>query len=276
MQALTAAATALEAYFTAIHTRNATLLRTVWHPSASLAGLDASGNLVTNDAEGLFAQVGSGDAHPESFARFDRVLAIEQSSPKTVLAKVQVAVPSSKLADGAPVIFTDFLSLVDFGSDAPRFQIVSKIYSFVGIDAPFEGAGFEDPKATPDAAELAAAAQTYLDGNRGGSKIMGQVVHPEAKIMGLVDGDLNIARCPDFLAMLDAPDWNPGDRPEFDKVLSISKLGPHAAAMNLQIACGGTLYHDHLAMLRVQGKWQILFKTWTAAPLASCEAAKGA
>ena len=46
--------------------------------------------------------------------------------------------------------------------------------------------------------------------------------------------------------------------------------------MNLQIACGGTLYHDHLAMLRVQGKWQILFKTWTAAPLASCEAAKGA
>ena len=60
------------------------------------------------------------------------------------------------------------------------------------------------------------------------------------------------------------------------EVLSISKLGPHAAAMNLQIACGGTLYHDHLAMLRVQGKWQILFKTWTAAPLASCEAAKGA
>ncbi len=53
-----------------------------------------------------------------------------------------------------------------------------------------------------------------------------------------------------------------------DRILSIDKSGAESALVRLQIAIGPKLFTDYLSLLRLDGRWQIISKTYTYVPIA--------
>lgn len=48
-----------------------------------------------------------------------------------------------------------------------------------------------------------------------------------------------------------------------DRILSIDMSGPEAALVKLQIAIGPKLFTDYLSLLKLDGRWKIVSKTYT-------------
>ncbi len=57
-----------------------------------------------------------------------------------------------------------------------------------------------------------------------------------------------------------------------DKILSIDKSGPEAALAKVQIAIGDKNFTDYLSLLKLDGRWQIISKTYTYVPRAEAAA----
>ena len=58
---------------------------------------------------------------------------------------------------------------------------------------------------------------------------------------------------------------SPKDRnqPRYDRIISIDISGPEAALAKVQTAYGDRFFTDYLSLLKIEGRWQIITKTFT-------------
>ena len=58
---------------------------------------------------------------------------------------------------------------------------------------------------------------------------------------------------------------SPKDRnqPRYDQIISIDISGPEAALAKVQIAYDDQFFTDYLSLLKIDGRWQIITKTFT-------------
>ena len=112
----------LRDYFDGFYASDVDLLRGVFHPNCHLLSA-TDGPLADDDMAAVYVRV-SGRTPPAAVnqKRLDRVLSIDKAGPEAALAKVQIAI--------GPKLFTDYLNLLRIDG---RWQIVSKIYSYVPI-----------------------------------------------------------------------------------------------------------------------------------------------
>ncbi|KAK3278276.1 hypothetical protein CYMTET_13771 [Cymbomonas tetramitiformis] len=242
----------LAAYSDALHNRCKTRLSEVWHPSCHLKRLSEDGTLVDIDAVRFAAIVGSGEASagPEVWGR-DRVQSISFLSSHVALAKVQVTLP--------PKTYTDFLSLLRLG-EAGQWLIISKVFTSI----PEHQLSYEDAAGMAQSQnEIAEAIEIYFRANHASDMdLMSQVMHPTCSLYSCEDGHLNERDRATFYR--DAAARPPSDGCGYDKIISIDKSGPHSAVATVQIGFPtiGRLFTDHLSLLRIEGRWMIVSKTY--------------
>jgi hypothetical protein len=53
-----------------------------------------------------------------------------------------------------------------------------------------------------------------------------------------------------------------------DRILSIDRSGPESSLAKVQLAIGPKLFTDYLSLLKIDGRWQIVSKTFTYVPIA--------
>lgn len=119
-------------------------------------------------------------------------------------------------------------------------------------------------------AEIAEALQLYFDGfHEGDVDTLRKVFHPNAHLYsspdgGLVDDDMTAvyARVEGRVA--------PAAKGEKrnDRILSIDRSGPESALAVVQITIAPKLFTDYLSLLKIDGRWQIISKTFTFVPMA--------
>jgi hypothetical protein len=112
----------LQDYFDGFYASDVDTLKGVFHPSCHLMS-STDGPLADDDMDAVYARVAGRRAPAaDNQKRLDAVLSIDKAGPEAALAKVQIAI--------GPKLFTDYLNILHIDG---RWQIVSKIYSFVPI-----------------------------------------------------------------------------------------------------------------------------------------------
>ena len=117
--------------------------------------------------------------------------------------------------------------------------------------------------------EIAHALNNYLDGfYEGDVEMLRQIFHPAAHLYSATDGLLVNDGMEAVYARVEARP-SPASKAErrHDRILSIDKSGPESALAKVQIAIAPKLYTDYLSMLNLDGRWQIISKTFTHVPL---------
>lgn len=118
--------------------------------------------------------------------------------------------------------------------------------------------------------EIATAIQAYFDGFHTGDvgKLRG-IFHDSAHLYSAPDGALADDDMTAVYARVEgrvAPAAK--GEPRHDRILSIDRSGPESALVVVQISIAPKLYTDYLSLLKIDGRWRIISKTFTAAPLA--------
>ena len=98
---------------------------------------------------------------------------------------------------------------------------------------------------------------------------MKRIFHPQCRLSSAADGivsDLDIETY--YARVKDRPSPRSLNQPRYDAILGILASGEGAATAMLRTARAPRLYTDFLHLLRVDGRWQIIAKTysWTAMP----------
>ena len=264
------AAATVQRYFDANHGIDAEALRPFFR--ATLKGVGPDGTLAMRSPEEFMdvvtAPKGDEFRTPEIMA-MDKILSMEQTSKDTILCKVQVATPSYPMNGGEPVVFTDFLSLVRVQGE---WIIASKVFAWAPLTAPFEGYGYaEDVDMTVAHGEIAEQLQHYLKGGSSepSEATLRKVFHPSTVLKGVSDGSLVELDGEAFLGSVGAHEGEPAptDGVEYNKILRIDKAGKDVAAATVMVAGGGKIYMDHLSLLKLEGTWMIVHKTFAGIPL---------
>ena len=118
--------------------------------------------------------------------------------------------------------------------------------------------------------EIARALDAYFDGFYDGDVgKLERIFHPNAHLYSAADGplmddpmDAVYARVRDR-----TPPASRRQRRE-DRILTIDRSGPEAALAKVQLAIGEKLFTDYLTLLKIDGRWQIISKTYTYVPVA--------
>lgn len=122
--------------------------------------------------------------------------------------------------------------------------------------------------------EIAEALRQYFDGfYEGDTGKLRRIFHPNAHLYSAADGPLADDDMETVYARV-AGRASPASRGEtrLDRILSIDKSGPESALVKLQIAIGPKLFTDYLSLLKIDGRWQIISKTYTYQLLAQAKA----
>jgi len=123
----------------------------------------------------------------------------------------------------------------------------------------------------PDAVhEIVDALQDYFDGFYAGDVArLQQVFHPNCHLYSAADGSLADDDMTAVYARVEARE-NPASRGDVrhDRILTIDRSGPECAFVKLQIAIAPKLFTDYLTLVKLDGRWQIITKTYTHVPLA--------
>lgn len=90
-----------------------------------------------------------------------------------------------------------------------------------------------------------------------------RVFHPKASVIGHFGGELEFASLEDFIAA--TADAKTGDKPFEYRVDGLVLVGD-TAVITVGGYCFGTWFTDHLSMLKLDGHWRIVAKTFYAHP----------
>ncbi len=122
--------------------------------------------------------------------------------------------------------------------------------------------------------EITGALRNYFDGfYECDVDKLKAVFHPACHLFSAADGPLSDDDMETVYARVagrEAPASRGDGR--LDRVLSIDKSGPEAALAKVQIAIGEKCFTDYLSLLKIDGRWQIVSKTYTWVPLAEARA----
>ena len=121
-------AEALTKYFDGAHNVEPELTRSIWHPEvAQLKGVGDDGQIIVVEPRKYLENIAAGAAGSTDsiVLAADKIVSIEFTSPRTVLARVEVADPLD--ADGHATVYTDFISMVDITGCG--WTVVSKVFA---------------------------------------------------------------------------------------------------------------------------------------------------
>ena len=117
--------------------------------------------------------------------------------------------------------------------------------------------------------EITEALRPYFDGfYQGDIATLKKIFHPDAHLYSATDGPLQddpMDAVYQRVADREAPAARGQKR--LDKILSIDKSGDESALVKVQIAIGEKLFTDYLSLLKLDGRWQIISKTYTYVPI---------
>jgi Putative lumazine-binding len=108
------------------------------------------------------------------------------------------------------------------------------------------------------------AIKTYLDGlHEGDADKLAAVFHPTSALTGLTDGKLVITPRDKWLeAVRNRPSPKASGLSRHDHILSIDIVGPAMAQVKLKCAIPPKFFTDELAMLKIDGRWQVAQKVF--------------
>lgn len=121
--------------------------------------------------------------------------------------------------------------------------------------------------------DILAAAQVYLDGlYEGDTAKIRQVFHPASSLFA-VAGDGKLVNMPreEWCKMVESrpsPKAN-GQGREHERILSVDITGLNTAQVKLNCAILPRLFTDYLSLIRLDGRWQVISKTFVAETLPS-------
>ena len=114
--------------------------------------------------------------------------------------------------------------------------------------------------------EILEVVQVYLDGlYEGDTAKLRQAFHPASSLFASVDGKLVHVPREDWCKMVEgrpAPKAK-GQGREHDRILSVDMTGPDTAMVKLNCAILPRLFTDYLSLIRLDGRWQIISKTYS-------------
>jgi hypothetical protein len=118
--------------------------------------------------------------------------------------------------------------------------------------------------------DISNALAPYFDGfYQGDIGALKRIFHANAHLYTASDGPLQDDPMDAVYARVEGRTPPAADRQKrLDKILSIDKSGPESALAKVQIAIGEKLFTDYLSMLLIDGRWQIISKTYTYVPIA--------
>ena len=90
-----------------------------------------------------------------------------------------------------------------------------------------------------------------------------RIFDPRASVIGHEDGKFDFASLDAFIAS--TSDAKTGDKPFDCRVEGLTTVGD-IAVVTVGNYCYGTWFTDHLSMLKVDGSWRIVAKTYYAHP----------
>lgn len=90
-----------------------------------------------------------------------------------------------------------------------------------------------------------------------------QVFHESSSLFGVPDGALNI-RSFDVYKDAMANRQSPAEKGEArrDEILFVDQLNDNLAVARVQLEMSGGVMQDYLSLLKIDGKWLIVAKTW--------------
>ena len=119
-------------------------------------------------------------------------------------------------------------------------------------------------KRTDAADDVIAVAGKYFTAMVGADEAeLRRVFHPRASVVGHFDGPLEFASLDDFFAS--TTDAKTGDKPFEYRVEGLALVGD-AAVITVGGHCYGSWFTDHLSLIRIDGIWRIVAKTFFAHP----------
>jgi len=116
--------------------------------------------------------------------------------------------------------------------------------------------------------EIASALAVYFDGfYEGNVDKLRSVFHPACHLYSAPDGELLDHDMEAVYARVGSR-TKPSERGDIkdDAIIAIDQSGPECACAKVMIALGNNRYTDYLSLLTVDGRWQIVGKTFTAVP----------
>lgn len=119
-------------------------------------------------------------------------------------------------------------------------------------------------------AEIAAALQPYFDGLYDGDvNLMRRIFHPSCRLHAAPDGvaaDMDMETY--YARVNERPSPRSLNQARHDAIITIVASGEGGATAVLRTARAPRLYTDFLSLLRIDGRWQIVAKTysWTTLP----------
>ena len=120
-----------------------------------------------------------------------------------------------------------------------------------------------------DYQEIADTLENYFDGfYEGNVGKLRKIFHPNCHLYSAATGSLADSDIETVYGRV-ANRENPGDRNDqrFEQIVTIDKSGPEIAFVKLHIAVAPNYYTDYLTLLKIDGCWQIITKTYTGIPL---------
>ena len=118
--------------------------------------------------------------------------------------------------------------------------------------------------------EIARALDAYFDGfYEGDIGKLEQIFHPNAHLYSAADGPLMDDPMDAVYARVRDRTPPASQRQQRqDRILTIDRSGPEAALAKVQLAIGEKLFTDYLTLLKIDGRWRIISKTYTWVPIA--------
>lgn len=116
----------------------------------------------------------------------------------------------------------------------------------------------------PRFAEITTALADYFDGlYEGDLDKLRRVFHPNAHLYSATDGPLTDLPLEDYMALVggrEAPASR--DAPRYDRIVSIDLSGPCSALAKVELAIPPRYFTDFLTLLKLDGRWRIISKTY--------------
>ena len=145
------------------------------------------------------------------------------------------------------------------------------------IDAPFAGYGYEEDNDMSVAhGEIADQLQHYLKGasSEPSESTLRKVFHPSTVLKGIrstgegsASTDLSYAEIPGEMFLTGANDKIAITAGlGYHKIIRIDKAGKDTAAATVMFIGAGQVYMDHLSLLKVEGIWTVVQKTFAGEP----------
>ena len=120
------------------------------------------------------------------------------------------------------------------------------------------------PRESADEAAIRQTVQLYFDG---GEKL-NQAFHGDARMLYVKEGKLQLVPIADFIAKSIAYSAKPKDATRAEPVKRISSIdvAGNAAVAKLEITKPGWVVTDYMSLLKVDGSWVIVNKTFDSTP----------